>query len=453
MLASFMRLHRNNLFKEWGVRVTERFKRRKDKVILHNLFMRVLLKAHPALISILSGLLVVQSSSGQSLDEVQANLLQNSCQALVGQSEQQENEFRAAAGPQLRFLCDPTTGGGVGGPGVASSAGGGASGTQTSFVAITRRLAKAHDSKDNNPNGGGAGDDANVDLGGGLNAFLSGQFEGLDRSTTHFETGYKSNVNGVTGGVDYRFSDWFVSGIAVNYNHWNGNFDTAGGFKTDSLGPILYASFLPMDNVFADVMLDYQYQSRDRSRFTSFLDTARPNHNTSGIASSDYGANRFGANAVVGYDHSIGPFTIGPRFRFRYSDLNINGYTETGSSGLELRFLGDRVTSLQTALGIQISAALNTVFGVLVPQVTADWTHEYQNNQHAMFAQFAQDGRPVPLTFQFQNDKPDRDFFHIGTGLGLVLPHGIQPFVNFETLLGNSQFTNFVGTAGIRLEL
>jgi uncharacterized protein with beta-barrel porin domain len=453
MLASFMRLHRNNLFKEWGVRVTERFKRRKDKVILHNLFMRVLLKAHPALISILSGLLVVQSSSGQSLDEVQANLLQNSCQALVGQSEQQENEFRAAAGPQLRFLCDPTTGGGVGGPGVASSAGGGASGTQTSFVAITRRLAKAHDSKDNNPNGGGAGDDANVDLGGGLNAFLSGQFEGLDRSTTHFETGYKSNVNGVTGGVDYRFSDWFVSGIAVNYNHWNGNFDTAGGFKTDSLGPILYASFLPMDNVFADVMLDYQYQSRDRSRFTSFLDTARPNHNTSGIASSDYGANRFGANAVVGYDRAIGPFTIGPRFRFRYSDLNINGYTETGSSGLELRFLGDRVTSLQTALGIQISAALNTVFGVLVPQVTADWTHEYQNNQHAMFAQFAQDGRPTPLTFQFQNDKPDRDFFHIGTGLGLVLPHGIQPFVNFETLLGNSQFTNFVGTAGIRLEL
>ena len=436
--------------------MTKQLKKRINVDVNGALITRLLKKPSFMTLCILSGTLVSLSSSGQSLDEVQANLLQNSCQSLKGNTLQQQTEFFANAGSALSFLCDPAFGGGVGGGGPgggASSSGGGAAGTQTTFVTIARRLAKAHGSKDNNQNGGGAGDDANTDLGGGLNAFLSGQFEGLDRSTSRFETGYKSNINGVTGGVDYRFSDWFVGGIAVNYNHWNGNFDTAGGFKTDSLGPILYVSLLPTENMFVDLMLDYQYQSRDRSRFTSFLDTARPDHNSSGIVSSDYGANRFGANAVVGYDHSIGPFTIGPRFRFRYSDLNVNSYTETGSTGLELRFLGDRVTSLQTALGIQISAAFSTAVGVFVPQVTADWTHEYQNNQHAMFAQFAQDGRPIPLTFQFQNDRPDRDFFHIGTGMGLVLPHGIQPFVNFEALLGNSQFNNFVGTAGIRLEL
>jgi uncharacterized protein YhjY with autotransporter beta-barrel domain len=401
----------------------------------------------------LIALQMVQPAMGQSLDEIQTNLLQTSCQALKGNSEQKQSEFFAYAGPQLSFLCDPATGGGVGGPGVASSSGGGAAGNQTSFVAIARRLAKAHGARDDKQIGGAAGDDITSNLGGGLNLFLSGQFEGLDRTTTRFETGYKSNVNGVTGGVDYRFADWLVSGIAVNYNHWDGNFDTAGGFKTDSLGPMFYASFLPMENMFADVMLEYTHQSRDRSRFSSFSDTARPNHKSSGIAAADYEANRFGANAVLGYDRSIGAFTIGPRFRFRYTDLNINNYTETGSTGLEMRFLRDRVTSLQTAIGLQASAAISTGIGVVVPQITADWTHEFQNNQHAMYAQFVQDGRPVPTTFQFQNDKPDRDFFHVGTGVGLVLAHGIQPYVNFEALLGNSMFNNFVGTVGIRLEL
>ena len=401
----------------------------------------------PALIA----LLLASSVNGQSLDEIQTNLLKSSCQQLKGNSEQKQSEFFAYAGPQLSFLCDPATGGGVAPGGVASSAGGGAATSQTQFVTIARRLAKAR-GKDQQA-GGGASADSTMDLGSGLNLFLSGQFEGLDRTQTHFESGYKSNVNGVTGGADYRFTDWLVSGIAVNYNRWGGNFNTPGGFQTDSLSPILYASFLPTENVFADIMLEYTHQWRDRSRFSSFNDTQRPLHKSSGMLSSnDYGADQIGANALLGYDHSIGLFTIGPRLRFRYSDLNINSYTETGNTGLEMRFLSDRVTSLQSALGVQGSAALSTGFGVVVPQFAADWTHEYQFNQHNMSAQFAQDGRPVPTTFQFQNDKPDRDFFHVGTGVGLVLPNGIQPFVNFEALLGNSLFNNYVGTVGIRVE-
>jgi hypothetical protein len=67
--------------------------------------------------------------------------------------------------------------------------------------------------------------------------------------------------------------------------------------------------------------------------------------------------------------------------------------------------------------------------------------------------QFAQDNRPVPTTFGFQTDKPDRDFFHLGTGLVAVMPNGWQAFANFEILLGHAYFDNYVGTLGIRLGL
>lgn len=400
------------------------------------------------IIALLSpSLLVFGSCLAQSLDDVQTNLLSNFCSELKGNDAQ---NFFNHAGDQLLNLCVAGGPGGVPGGG-SSSSGGGAAGTQTSFVNIARRLSKLRDDQTGGQKGGSAGDDFLSDLGGGLNVFLSGQFEGLDKSNTHYETGYKSDVKGVTSGADFRFTEWFVGGIAVNYNHWDGNFENIGGFKSDSLSPILYASFLPTENTFADIMLEYAHQWRDRQRFTSFSDTATT-VNANGLVDSAYESNRLGANALFGYDHNIGPFTLGPRFRFRYSDLNINQYTETGSTGLEMRFLDDRITSLQTSVGVQTSAAFSTSFGVIVPQLTADWTHEFQNNQREMYAQFTQDGRPVPTTFQFLSDKPDRDFFHVGTGIAMILPNGIQPFINFEALVGNSLFNNYVGTIGIRLE-
>lgn len=394
-----------------------------------------------------SSLLIPGPCLAQSLDDIQTNLLSNFCAELKGNDAQ---NFFNHAGDQLLNLCVAGGPGGVPGGG-ASSSGGGSASTQTSFVNISRRLSKLRNDQGGEQKGGSAGDDFESELGGGLNVFLSGQFEGLDRSTTHYETGYQSDVKGVTGGADYRVKDWFVGGVAVNYNHWDGSFNNIGGFKADSLSPILYASFLPTENTFADIMLEYTHQWRDRQRFTSFNDTATT-VSANGIVGSDYEANRFGANALFGYDHNIGPFTLGPRFRFRYSDLNINQYAETGLTGLEMRFLDDRITSLQTAVGLQASAAFSTNFGVIVPQISADWTHEFQNNQREMYAQFVQDGRAVPTTFQFLSDRPDRDFFHLGTGVAMMLPNGIQPFVNFEALVGNNLFNNYVGTIGIRLE-
>ena len=156
---------------------------------------------------------------------------------------------------------------------------------------------------------------------------------------------------------------------------------------------------------------------------------------------------------LTGYDHPIQNVTIGPRLGFNWSNTHIHNFSEDGNTGLELRYNDQYVNSLQSVVGLQGSAAFGTSVGVFVPQVNADYIHEYANSQRAINVQFVQDLRADATKFTFQNDNPARNYFSLGTGLLAVLPHGIQPFVNFRAMVGSSQFTNYAGTFGLRIEL
>ncbi|WFP52196.1 autotransporter outer membrane beta-barrel domain-containing protein [Methylomonas sp. EFPC3] len=387
-------------------------------------------------------------AEASSLDEAQFALLRNDCERLAGDRV----EFLEKAGPNLYRLCLPTPGGPPGGgAGGAGSVGGGAGSVQSQFVAAGKRLAKLR--RQQSKDGGGAGDEAELAFTDGLHLFFSGQFEAIDRRSTRFETGYNGNVQGGAIGADWRANDWLLAGAALNYSNTDSRFANLGGFRVDAFGPALYATLTPNDNAFVDIVLEYARQWRERDRLTSFPSLGANKRPVSGMVSSDFGADHYAANALAGYDFWFGGIVIGPRLGFRYSEMSLDAYRETGTTGLELNFLRDRIRSLQSSVGLMLSTALSTPGGVVAPQISFDWTHEFQNKQRDLRASFVQDGRANPTVFTFNNDRPDRDFYHLGAGIGLTLPNGIQPFVNFDTLLGNRFFDHLVGTVGVRLEL
>lgn len=94
--------------------------------------------------------------------------------------------------------------------------------------------------------------------------------------------------------------------------------------------------------------------------------------------------------------------------------------------------------------------AVSTTYGVWVPQADANFIHEFANSQRFIEVHFAVD--PLPLKFKFQNDRPVRNYFNLSLGTVLVLPNGLQPFINFRAMVGNEQFNNYAGTIGIRIE-
>ncbi|MCQ8105115.1 autotransporter outer membrane beta-barrel domain-containing protein [Methylomonas sp. SURF-2] len=384
------------------------------------------------------------TASAQTLDQALTHQLANFCQNLrAGDSSNPNPNF----GAELQLLCfEPPTSPGVGG---ASVSGGAAGSTQTGNAFVKRFHKRRDNDEAGKKNGGGASADASTGLVDGLNLYFSGQGEGLDRKITTFEDGYRSTQWAVTTGADYLFTPWMLGGVALNFSQWSGDFVGGGDFRTNSFGPTVYASFYPLDGLFTDVFFRYGAKSFERSRGVSFTDFGVLK--ASGTATSKSGGDELETGALVGYDWTIKNLSIGPRLAFNYRRLQLNGYTESGNTGLELHYLKDGVDSLQTSAGIQASAAFSTSFAVLIPQVSADWTHEFALGQRNVSVRFAQDFRPDPTVFSYQTERPDRDFFHVGGGLVAVFPRELQAYVNFEALLGHAYLTDYVGTVGIRL--
>ena len=141
--------------------------------------------------------------------------------------------------------------------------------------------------------------------------------------------------------------------------------------------------------------------------------------------------------------------------RLEYVRLNIDGYQEAinntaNGSGLALAFEGQHVDSLLSVLGGQASYAISTGVGVLLPQVRAEWRHEWKNDARTITSRFVNDPNLTPLALV--TDGPDRDFFTLGTSLSATFRGGVAAFVSYETVLGLAQVSAHNVVGGIRLE-
>lgn len=416
------------------------------QLILEVIILRQYFK-HKGLILIAAIPLAVSSGEifSQTLDSAVSGLLGNYCEALKDGTSQ--NTFLPQIGAELQAICRAPI---AAGPSAQAASTGGAAGSSQVGNAFVKRIRKFREDENSDEIGGGSGD-ISKSLSNGLSVFLSSQLEGLNRKNSTFEGGYNSNFWGISAGADYQFSPKILGGVLLNANRWEGDFNGSGNFQTDSIGPTVFASFLPIDNMFIDVSFRYSVKHFQKSRFASFSQVfPSVTHTFSGISGSNFGGDELETGVSMGYDLFLQNITVGPRIAMNYRRLNMNGYTETGSSGLELRYLGDRADSLQTSIGFQASTSVSTGFGVLVPQINADWTHEFELDQRFVSVQFAQDFRPVPTTFSYQTERPDRDFFHLGGGVVAVLPKNLQAYANFETLLGHSYLNDYVGSTGVR---
>ena len=378
-----------------------------------------------------------QSFAAKTLDQAMINQLELNCQVLA------PGVFPGppdpGLSPELNAICGT---GGNAGP--AQGAGGGGAGSAQSLGATVenRRL----DRLEGNPNG----NQATFNFPSGLGLFISGNVESLDRDKTTFGDGFDSTVWGATAGADFRFNDMFLAGTAFNYVNRDGDFDGGGGFSTNSYSVLGYGAFMPIPAMFLDVSFGYTNHNYLVDRPVSYTNLAGVT--SGGTASSNSDGNEWLISAIMGYDHNISNVTIGPRVGVNYTHNKIDDYSEDGGGGLALSYDDQTVKSLQTTVGLQGSMAINTSYGVWVPQATADYIHEFKNDRRNIKVQFDGDNRANPSRFKFNNDKPDRDFFNLGIGTVLVLPNGIQPFANFRAMVGNDRFDNYAGTVGVRIE-
>ena len=297
------------------------------------------------------------------------------------------------------------------------------------------------------PPAGGATPEIVISQAQGLSVFASAGATALNHHNNRFEDGYEAQLPTVTIGADYWISPRLLAGVGFNYTNFDGTYDDGGGFDKDIFSPLLYATYLPFDRAFVNAVLGYSRNENTNNRRVFVHVTDEPGSLT-GRTSADYSENQYSAVIQTGYDHPIDNFTIGPRLGFAYGYSQVPSFREKGNTGAELRYSGLNQTSVQTSLGAAATVAIAIPYGVLLPQASVAWVHEYANDARHIDARFVD--APGAPKFSFQREPPARDWANIALGVSASLVNGMQPFAQFQTVQGNDNFVSYGGTAGLR---
>ncbi|MBU2570837.1 MAG: autotransporter outer membrane beta-barrel domain-containing protein [Gammaproteobacteria bacterium] len=293
-------------------------------------------------------------------------------------------------------------------------------------------------------NKGAAGDDSYERLG----VFVNGNIGFGDRRTTVNEAGYNLDTHGGTVGMDYRFTDNFLMGMAFGYNNATSRYrNNLGDMEADNYTGAVYASFYTEDGFFIDGIfsgshIDYSTRRRIQYNFGN-------NINTNAIG--DNSGREFNVSMNTGYNFNVSGLTITPQVRVDYTSSQVDALNERGGLGWALHIDEQDFDSMQTAAGLQLNYAVSLPWAVIVPMARAEYIHEFKNDQRNIQAFFIQD--PTQTRFNIQTDKPDRDYIVMSAGISAQFMHGISAFVNYDTVQAHSFVNNHNFSGGVRVQV
>lgn len=292
--------------------------------------------------------------------------------------------------------------------------------------------------------GGGGGASADpTKIFGGLGIFLNGQGSFGDQDGTSREPSFTFNTQGLTLGSDYRLSDNLVLGAALGYLRTDSDIDAGGRVKMSGYSLSAFGSYYIGEKLYVDAIATYGWNGFDVTRKVALDDTTA-------VAKGDPDANQLTLSVSGGYNFSFGPLTVGPTAKVTYINVHIDAFQERGADVFNLRVNRQRVESLATDLGVQLSYAINTPWGVLLPLARAEWEHEFKGGSRLITGSLVAD--PLGTTFGTPTDSPDRNYVNLAVGMTATLPRGVSAFAHYETVLGRANVTNHSFTAGVRFQ-
>jgi len=320
----------------------------------------------------------------------------------------------------------------------------GARGISTSGLSLQGFAPSDHLATSGRLSGGSAGADE-TPLVGGLGVFINGSLSTGDKDSSDSELGFDFDTQGLTAGVDYRFSDKLIVGGAVGYvNNVTDFVSNRGDMGVDGYTLSLYATYYHDQHGYLDAIASLGWND-----FTTNRRVDPGSGIPAAIVSGDTQGTEYTLSVGGGYDFNRGGLSFGPFARVNYISADIDSYTENTSTGFEFDYDDQSVQSLRTHLGAQLSYAISTSRGILSPQLRAEWAHEFQDDSRFITARFLND--PTQTQFSLHTDNPDRNFFNLGVGLTATFAEGRSAFLYYEKTLKERDLNQESIAAGVRL--
>lgn len=297
--------------------------------------------------------------------------------------------------------------------------------------------------------GGGAAADS--PFGGPWGGFVNVSYAWGKVDQTSLQDPYDYGSFTILAGADYRVSDSWVVGAALSYTDTDSDYDLGlGSVKARTFGLVGYATYYRND-WYVDAFLAWGDVSYDTTRYIMIPSNsgdplARP---INAQATASPNGTQWSAALGVGRNYKWDSFTVTPTARLGYIWVKNDAFSETESrDGLGLAVNERTIKSLQTALGGRISTVMNTSYGVFSPYFTAQWLHEFENDNPSIVSKYVND--PNGLFFAIPTASPTRDYGVLTLGSTANLPNNLSGFFQLSAAVGLDNETNYGLVLGVR---
>lgn len=269
---------------------------------------------------------------------------------------------------------------------------------------------------------------------------------------------YDFDSNGLTAGVDYRFSDTLIVGVSAGWNQQDTDLARDGGsIETTGWSLSAYSTWYRDNAWYLDGVLSFGQNDYDLIRNVRYslpgADGGTTQIDQRATAASD-GEQRSLAISF-GKDVQKGAWSLGPYFRGTWTQVDFDAYSERmladrPGAGLGLAVDARDLESRTAVLGGKASYAMSRDWGVLMPHMQVEWEHEFEDDPDALVARFLHD--PTFSAIATQGEALDRNYYNVGFGLSALFPGGKSAFFYYERLIGASGQSQDNLSLGVRFE-
>jgi outer membrane autotransporter protein len=263
-------------------------------------------------------------------------------------------------------------------------------------------------------------------------------------SANESRPGFDYNGASITAGVDYRFNDSFVAGLALGYNKDSSDLDLdAGRLDVDGYSVNGYFVWYHANDFYLQGSLEYNNLNFDLRRNIIYqiaaIDGSGGTTSINQTAKASPGGNQESFELTLGRDFYSGALQVSPYLRGTWSHLSLDGFTESIDSsapgfGLATQVDSRSRTNELATLGALFSYTASQNWGVLVPNARAEWSHDFKTDPQIVVSRFVSD--PTQTEIVVSDPRLDHNFYELGLGLNALWPEGRSGYIAYEYVGG-----------------
>lgn len=246
--------------------------------------------------------------------------------------------------------------------------------------------------------------------GGKTGVWTTGTIRFGDRDASTGRPSYDFLTQGVSMGLDYRFSEGFAGGLGLGYGHERQDVgDNGSGITASSKSVVAYASHRIAPEIFVDWLTGYQWIDFGIRRFVTA---------TGSTVRSDRNGHQWFASISATADLDRDDWRFAPYLRLDMTRGNLAAYAERSGSAFDLQYLAQKVDYTSLSVGARYERHLTLAGGRFSPQIRAEYQRDLQGDS------LARVGYADQLASQFSTitvNGFDRDRVLVGIGGELVL--------------------------------